>query len=137
MDYGFSDRVVIVTGGSRGIGRAAALAFARERARVLITFHSDPTRADAVVDQLRSAGAEAAAARFDLGAPDRLSGAAAAALERWGRIDVLVNNAVQWGTGESWGKPFESLDRTSWMPLVEANFGGYYAAIQAVLPATS
>jgi 3-oxoacyl-[acyl-carrier protein] reductase len=135
MDIGLSERVVIITGGSRGIGRAAASAFARERARVLITFHSDPARAEVVVDELRRAGADAAAARFDLSAPESLGEAGAVALERWGRIDVLINNAVEWAAESAWGQPFEAVARSTWLPLMEANFGGYYAAIQAVLPA--
>jgi 3-oxoacyl-[acyl-carrier protein] reductase len=136
MDLGFSDRVVIVTGGSRGIGRAAALAFARERARVLITYRTDAGRAQAVVDELHAAGGEGASAFMDLADPASIVAVVPAALERWGRIDVLVNNAVQWGTRGPWEAPaFEHVERDYWRPLLETNVEGYIHAIQAVLPA--
>jgi 3-oxoacyl-[acyl-carrier protein] reductase len=135
MELGLADRVIIVTGGSRGIGRAAAIAFAREGARVMITFHSDTARALAVVDELRAAGGEGAAVSLHLGEPGTISATAAAALERWGRIDALVNNAVDWGSPTSWDRGFEEVARDHWWPLLEANLGGPYAAIQAVLPA--
>jgi NAD(P)-dependent dehydrogenase (short-subunit alcohol dehydrogenase family) len=134
MNLGLADRVVIVTGGSRGIGRAAALAFAAERARVVITYRADRARAETVVGELRAAGAEAAAVRFDLAARAPLS-AATAALERWGRIDALVNNAVDWGEASSWEQRFEEVDRDRWRSMIEANLEGHVAAIQSVLPA--
>src|SRR4051794_1639829 len=98
MDLGLADRVVIVTGGSRGIGRAAALAFARERAHVLLTYRNDASRAEALAADLRRGGTDAVAVCLDLGARESIFAAITVALDRWGRIDVLVNNAVQWGT---------------------------------------
>jgi 3-oxoacyl-[acyl-carrier protein] reductase len=136
MDLGLTDRVVIVTGGSRGIGRAAALAFARERAHVLLTYRNDGSRAEAVAADLRRGGTEAAAVYLDLGVRESIVAAVKVALDRWGRIDVLVNNAVQWGTrGPFEAPPFEEVEPDYWRPLLEANVEGPYAAIQAVLPA--
>ena len=135
MKLGLENRVVIVTGGSRGIGRAAARAFASEGARVLITYASDRERAQAFVEELRASGPDAVCARLELGAPETIQTAVALAIERWNRIDVLVNNAVQWGTHAAWGSPFEGVEQSTWRPLLEANLGGHYAAIQSVLPA--
>jgi 3-oxoacyl-[acyl-carrier protein] reductase len=136
MDLGLADRVVIVTGGSRGIGRAAALAFARERAHVLLTYRNDASRAEALAADLRRGGTDAVAACLDLGARESIFAAIQVALDRWGRIDVLVNNAVQWATrGPFEAPPFEEVEPDHWRPLLEVNVEGHYSAIQAVLPA--
>lgn len=135
MDLGLAERVVIITGGSAGIGRAAALAFAAERARVLVTYYSNRERAAALVDRLCASGTDAVAARFDLAEPESFVAVAQLALERWGRIDALVNNAVDWGAASLWNMPpFESVEPADWRRVYEANFEGHYRAIQAVLP---
>jgi len=135
MDLGLEGRVVLVTGGSRGIGRAAALAFGRERARVALTFHSDRERADAVVGDLRAAGADALAVPMALDDDASIRAAVGAVLDRWAQVDVLVNNAVQWGTHGPWdAPPFEEVEPSSWRPLLEVNVEGHYRAIQCVVP---
>jgi NAD(P)-dependent dehydrogenase (short-subunit alcohol dehydrogenase family) len=73
---------------------------------------------------------------LDLASIDPVHAAARAVLERWGRVDVLVNNAVQWGSRLPWSMPlFEELPPEEWRGLLRANTEGAYAAIQAVLPA--
>jgi len=135
MDLGLEGRVVLVTGGSRGIGRAAALAFGRERARVALTFHSDRERADAVVAELRAAGGEALAVPMALGDHASIAGAVSMVIARWQRVDVLINNAVQWGTRGPWeAPPFEAVEPADWRPLLEVNVEGHYRAIQCALP---
>jgi len=135
MDLGLKERVALVTGSSRGIGRAVVRLFAREGARVAITYHSDRPRADAVADEIRDAGGDALVVPLDLAAPESIHAAVAAVLERWGRADILVNNAVAWGTRLPWEvTAFERLPAEEWRPLVHANIDGAVAAIQAVLP---
>ena len=135
MDLGLHERVVIVTGGSRGIGRAAALQFGRERARVAVTFHEQRTAAEEVAAQIARDGGEAFAVPFDLTSFDSIRAAVAAVIARWGHVDVLVNNAVQWGTRGPWEAPlFEELPADAWQSSLRANLDGHYAAIQAVLP---
>jgi 3-oxoacyl-[acyl-carrier protein] reductase len=89
----FADRVVVVTGASRGLGRAIALAFATEGAKVAVGYRSRERDARSVLDDLRAAGGTAIAIPFDVGD----SAATIAAFDRirheLGAIDVLVNNA--------------------------------------------
>lgn len=97
MDLGLAGRVALVTGSSRGIGQATAVAFGREGARVVVTYRNDRDRAEAVADEVREAGGEAMVVHFDLASDDSIRAAVDATLERWDGIDVLVNNAVAWG----------------------------------------
>ena len=87
------DRVAIITGGGRGIGRATAERFAREGARVLIaTRTAEPGAAAAAA--IRDAGGDAAVLAVDIGAPDAPARAVDAAVARWGRLDIVVHNAA-------------------------------------------
>jgi 3-oxoacyl-[acyl-carrier protein] reductase len=136
MDLGLEGRVVIVTGSSQGIGKAAALSFGREGARVVVTFHENRDKAHAVVADIEHRGGEALAVALDLREPETMRAAVAAATKRWGRVDVLVNNAVQWGNRPPWEMPpFEAVAEDEWKSLFRANSEGAYSAIQAVLPA--
>ena len=135
MDLGLEGRVVVVTGSSRGIGRAAALCFAKERARVAVTYRREQEKAQAVVEEVARAGGEALALPFDLASTDSVRSAMHEVVARWGGIDVLVNNAVAWGDRGPWQAPrFEDLPEAEWTAMLRANIEGYYAAIQAVLP---
>jgi 3-oxoacyl-[acyl-carrier protein] reductase len=136
MELGLAGRVALVTGGSQGIGRAAALAFAQEGARVGLTYRHERERADAVVAQVEAAGGEAHALAADLERPETIAAAAHRLLEHWGRIDVLVNNAVMWGERRPWdAPPFEALPADEWRSVYRANSEGPFTAIQAVVPA--
>jgi 3-oxoacyl-[acyl-carrier protein] reductase len=135
MDLGLKDRVVVVTGGSQGIGRAAALSFAAEGARVAITYHSEKDKAEAVVQAIERGGGQALAVPLDLAAPETIHASIRQIIERFSQVDVLVNNAVQWGTRLPWAMPpFEELPGDEWRALLRANTEGAYTAIQAVLP---
>jgi glucose 1-dehydrogenase len=88
------DKVAIVTGAGRGIGAAIAQAYAREGAAVIVNYSASAQAASAVVAQIEAGGGRAAAVQADVG--DLASHAALirAALERFGRLDILVNNAA-------------------------------------------
>ncbi len=90
-----SNRCALVTGGSSGIGRAIALGFAAEGARVVITYRRRASDAAEVVEAIRAAGLESAAVQVDLGDLDRLEELYRRAHEVLGSIDVLVNNAAE------------------------------------------
>lgn len=130
MDLGLEGRVVLVTGGSRGIGAAVAREFGAEGARVAITYHQARARADAVVGEI---GRDAMALPMSLGDHDSIERAVAEVIERWGRIDVLINNAVDWGEASGWTAPtFEALDAAVWSAFMATNLGGSYRVAQCV-----
>src|SRR5262245_25033917 len=90
-----SGRVALVTGGTRGIGRAIALRLAQDVAAVAVNYSRNQEHADAVVRELRALGVEAAAWKCDIGDRDAVFEMVGAAAERFGRIDVLVNSAAR------------------------------------------
>ncbi|MFC8779101.1 SDR family NAD(P)-dependent oxidoreductase [Streptomyces nigra] len=85
--------VALVTGGSRGIGAAVALRLAEEGADVVLTYESDAGAAARVVKRIEAAGRRALAVRADSARPEALTAAVDEAVARFGRLDVLVNNA--------------------------------------------
>lgn len=136
MDLGLAHKVVFVTGGSRGIGQAAAIRFAREGARVAFSYRTDRARADDTVAAVQAEGGQALPVWLDLAAPDSIALAVTAVQERWGGIDTFVANAVQWPSSvPDFQRRFEDMPRDEWRVLLEANLGGTIASVQAVLPA--
>jgi glucose 1-dehydrogenase len=88
-----SGKVAIVTGASRGIGRATAIAFGKEGARVAVNFHETDEGAADTVRQIREAGGEAEMYQADVGETDQLEAMFTSVVERFGRLDLYVNNA--------------------------------------------
>jgi NAD(P)-dependent dehydrogenase (short-subunit alcohol dehydrogenase family) len=122
MDVGLNDRVVLVTGGSSGIGRAAARAFAAEGALVAVTYREH--RADAE--------AEGFAVPMDLEQPDTIQAAVDAVVEGFGRLDVLVVSAVRWP--QAVAERLEQLPAAEWRTLLRSNLEGAFEVVRAALP---
>lgn len=136
MELGIEGRVAAVTGSSRGIGRAVARQFAAAGARVVITYRSRRDLAERVAAEIRDGGGEAIVSFFDLASDEAIRGTVDAAFAQWGRVDILVNNAVVWASRmPSESPPFEDLPSAEWRPLLRANLEGAFRTIQAVLPA--
>src|SRR3989344_2324617 len=89
----FKDKIILVTGSSRGIGRATALVFAREGAKVVVNSVVNNTAADETVAEIKKLGAEAIAVRADVANEDDVKKLVEKTVERFGGIDILVNNA--------------------------------------------
>jgi len=122
------DKVALVTGGGRGIGRAIALAYAKEGADlVVLAPRSDDIRATA--EAVEALGRRALYLTADVACWDQVSGAVEDALAAFGRIDVLVNNA---GVHGPIG-PLAANDPTRWLEAVMVNLGGTFTCCKAVL----
>jgi NAD(P)-dependent dehydrogenase (short-subunit alcohol dehydrogenase family) len=91
--FSLAGRVALVTGGSRGIGRAVSLALAEAGARVAVSSRK-PAACEAVVAEIEAAGGEGLSAPGNAGSPEDAVRVVGAVMERWGRLDVLVNNAA-------------------------------------------
>jgi NAD(P)-dependent dehydrogenase (short-subunit alcohol dehydrogenase family) len=122
----FEGKNVIVTGAGQGIGRAIVDRFADEGAEVLlIGRRRDPL--EQAVQEVAAGGGRAFAHPADVGDAEQVQAAVEAAMARWGRIDVLVNNA---GIGEE--APFLEVDVASWDRVVGTNLRGAFLMAQAV-----
>ncbi|MDA2813303.1 SDR family oxidoreductase [Nocardiopsis sp. RSe5-2] len=124
-------KVAIVTGGSRGIGAASALALADEGADVAISYSSSADRAEAVVADLEAKGVRAAAFKADQADPEQATGLIRSVAERFGRLDILVNNAAVGGGGIIGGDP---VDQASVDRQLAVNYTSVVAAIRAAVP---
>jgi NAD(P)-dependent dehydrogenase (short-subunit alcohol dehydrogenase family) len=122
----FADRNVIVTGASRGIGQATALAFAAEGADVLALGRSAADLAE-TVRQAGAAGGRAWLAECDVTDESAVDAVVALAAERWGAIHVLINNA-----GVDDDTPFLDIDRSRWRAVIDTNLTGAFLMAQAV-----
>src|SRR5215469_7824066 len=87
------DKVALITGGTRGIGKSVAEAFAREGARLFITGHLDESALRQTLDELKRAGADADGGLFDIGSYDEVRRLASTLAVRFGALDIVVNNA--------------------------------------------
>lgn len=124
-------RVALVTGASRGLGHAAAVALAAQGFDLFLAAEGTAAELLSVDEACRRAGlGDAAHGLFDLAEAGAAEQMAAAALARFGRVDVLVNNA-----GQRCAKPFGSFSRAEFDQLVQVNVAAAFFASQAVLPA--
>ncbi len=122
-------KTALVTGGGQGIGRAIALALAREGAQVAV-LDVAADRAAAVAREIEALGVKGLALAADLRRRAEVEGAVAEALAQWGQLDVLVNNA-----GWDRMQPFLESDEETWDRIIGINFKGALYVLKAALPA--
>ena len=125
------NKVAIVTGGSRGIGAASALALADEGADVAISYSSSADQAKAVVADLEAKGVRAAAFRADQADAKQATGLIHSVVQQFGKLDILVNNAAVGGGGTV---DSEFVDETALDRLLATNYTSVVAAVRAAIP---
>jgi 3-oxoacyl-[acyl-carrier protein] reductase len=128
MDLGLAGKVALVTGGSRGIGRAIALAFAQERAHLSICGRTPGDLARAAV-AIKEHGTEVLTVEADLTGAGAAENMLQATLDRFGRIDVLVNNV-----GGARGDPTWAATDADWDAVLELNFLSAVRLTRLVIP---
>ena len=126
-------RVAIITGAGHGIGKAYAWRFAQEGAKVVIA-ELDGQAAEAVSRELGQAGHEAMAFPCDVSNEQQMLEMARKTIERFGRIDILVNNASIFVTVPMSRLPFDQIDPDEWDRLMRVNLKGMWLACRAVAP---
>ncbi len=121
-------KVALVTGASRGIGRAVALALARAGAKVAVNYAASSEAAQQVVDEIRALGREAQAVRFDVARGEEVLSKVREVEEALGPVDILVNNA-----GITRDALFLRLKEEDWDRVLEVNLKGAFHCTKAVL----
>ncbi|MEY3302701.1 MAG: 3-ketoacyl-(acyl-carrier-protein) reductase [Cyanobacteriota bacterium] len=128
ISMGFLEgQVAIVTGASRGIGRAIAVALAAEGAKVVVNYASSASAAEEVVAEIKSKGGEAIAFHADVSHEAQVESLLKSAIDAWGRIDVLVNNA-----GITRDTLLLRMKLEDWQAVIDLNLTGVFLATRAV-----
>jgi 3-oxoacyl-[acyl-carrier protein] reductase len=121
------DRVAIITGASRGIGRATALALAAEGAKVVVNYASSSAAAEEVVAAITDAGGSAIALQADVSKLEQVDALVNNTLEKFGRVDVLVNNA-----GITRDTLLLRMKPEDWQAVIDLNLTGVFLCTRAV-----
>jgi NAD(P)-dependent dehydrogenase (short-subunit alcohol dehydrogenase family) len=121
----FTDKVVLITGAASGIGRAAAVAFAAEGARVAILDRSADTL-EAVHSSLKNAGSEVLTIACDVSSPDQVEAAIKQVVDRFGRLDIAFNNAGV----ENKAAPVHEIDLAEWDRILGINLRGTFICMK-------
>jgi len=138
MDLGLKDRVAIVTGAGRGIGRQIALTLAEDGAQVVANdFYED--RAKVVADEIKTTGGQAIPVQADVTNFEQVQAMVKKAIDQWGRVDILCNNAGNWGildpsaTAGRFAGLFIEMERSSWDQWLGVNLFGPLNCTKAVI----
>ena len=122
-----AEKVALVTGGSRGMGRAIALGFAREGADVAVNYRSHEDEALSAVKEVQKLGRRAIAVRADVASAGEVRAMVDRVIQEFGRIDILVNNA-----GILRRAPFLEITEAEWDSILDTNLKGCFLVTQAV-----
>jgi 3-oxoacyl-[acyl-carrier protein] reductase len=128
MDRMLKDKVAIITGSGRGIGRAAALLFAEEGAKIVVS-DIDPKPAEETVADIQKAGGEAVLYVGDVTAPEFASEVVQKAVDTWGGLHIIVNNA-----GITWDNLIHKMTEEQWDKVLDMHLKAPFRIIQAAKP---
>jgi len=121
--------VVVITGSSRGIGRAIAEELGQSRANVIVNYHQSRRAAEDVVAQLKQSGSESVAIQADVSDPAQAARLIEETFQRFGRIDVLVNNAAI-----NIDRTMKNLSTDDWDTVIKADLSSYFYTVRAAIP---
>jgi 3-oxoacyl-[acyl-carrier protein] reductase len=125
------DKVAVITGSSRGLGKVFALRFADEGAKLFLTT-TNLERAQGTVNEIKAKGAEVAMIEADISREDDTKKIADKVMEQYGRVDILINNAAIWfGTN---AKPWDTWTVEEWDPMFTVNVRGNWLVCKAIAP---
>ena len=127
MTGAMQDQVAIITGSSRGIGKAAALTLAAEGASVVVNYARSSTAADEVVAEITNAGGSAIALQADVSKEEQVDTLIKGTIEKFGRIDVLVNNA-----GITRDTLLLRMKPADWQAVIDLNLTGVFLCTRGV-----
>ena len=127
--YNFTDRVAIITGSSRGLGKNIALAFSKRGAKVIVNYVKNKNLAQKVVASIRSSEGVAMALKSDVTDLNEVNDMIQMTIEKFGRIDVLVNCA-----GIHDDARVINMSQTSWNRVIMVNLSGTFNCMKAVIP---
>lgn len=122
-------RTALVTGGSRGIGRAIVIELAREGARVALNYQSSDAKARDVADEVKSLGGAVMLVKANVGVGPEARAMVKQVAEEFGRLDVLVNNA-----GITRDTSLKKMTDENWEEVVRTNLNGYFYTTSAAIP---
>jgi NAD(P)-dependent dehydrogenase (short-subunit alcohol dehydrogenase family) len=122
-------KTALVTGGSRGIGRAITIALAREGAKVALNYQSSDAKAQEVVDEITKFGGSCVLAKANLADPKEARAMVQRVAEQFTHLDVLVNNA-----GITRDKMLTKMTDEDWMEVIQTNLGGMFFCTSAAIP---
>ena len=129
ISLGLENRVAVVTGGSRGIGRATVDCFAKLGANVAVNYLKDKKAADAALEFAQEQGVQALAVQADLSYKGDAQRVVDATVHKFGRLDFLVCNAGVWEGG-----PIDQMPEEVWNRTIDLNLKGTWAACRAAVP---
>lgn len=124
-----SNQIILITGASRGIGRATAIMAARAGATVVVNYRNAAGQADEVVRQIEQDGGQGLAIRADVSIQSEVERLVEKTIAHYSRIDVLVNSAGIWTYGA-----IASMDTETWRETMAANLDSVYHCCRAVVP---
>jgi 3-oxoacyl-(acyl-carrier-protein) reductase len=123
-------RVALVTGASRGIGRAIAIELARRGASVALNFRSETKQAESCAEEIRAAGGECVLIQGDVAKKGEASRIVKEVLDKWQRLDILVNNA-----GITRDRSMRKMTEEDWAAVINVNLNGTFYCTSAAVPA--
>jgi len=121
--------VVVITGSSRGIGRAIAEELGQSGAKVIVNYHQSREAAEDVVARLKQSGSESVAIKADVSDPAQATRLIEETFQRFGRIDVLVNNAAI-----NIDRTMKNLSPDDWDTVIKADLNSYFYTVRAAIP---